>query len=783
MANKPDITRRQFMKGSALAGAGMLVPRAPIAEQAHAVSLAPRGAGPSFEDRKTDSGDTDSVTLENKFVRIELNSKSGDIKGLYNKRSGKQYIAATRWARAFRLNVPFPKRVTGYMSDYSANSLDSWRQTQCNITRDRDTNSQIIKVRYPTLESEAERFQIEVNYSIRLPDDRDEATLQLEISNNSPYRIKEVFFPWISGVGVIEGDQTDTFVTPNIIRSLADLRRRYRLRDNWEEYPYLLDVPRWPGGYSLTMPWMDHGGRREGLYLASLSREGIYHMLMVQDFGDEKQPILAFAWAIPCYLAPGKSWRSPEFVLSLHRGDWHAAADKYRTSLDGWYQKPDTSREFKTAFASFNSCFATRDFGEIANLAEDIRKYGLRHLVMWNFGDYYPNVTEEDDVSVDPPRLGLFTPQWGGLAKLRAANEKAHSLGVRTGIIFSQRLWNKDTLTPELRGLAEKWVLRRESGDPLAESWDHQRLGAAQWSYIQPIFGHLSYIMCNAVKDWQDFAIHNILEVLGQAGYSMMFYDEAVENNLCFSPGHNHSDVSAPCMAAHGFLKSLKAAMRKSNPDAILIGEGVDLLASQVVDTGWVWRLPSNPEVFRYTLPWMILAAATDVDPAQANNHFVLGLHLAIMPKALDNGKKLSDFPEFAQHVAGLASFRQRTERYWVDGTFQDDVGLRVSGAFGKVYKTPQELAIMVANLSNKPAVADFELDSNLYAITSASFSVISSSRPGASGRAEKPKDVLKGTRHLRPYEVIAVVFQRAPQPKVGSAEAAAVWLPPQHET
>ena len=89
----------------------------------------------------------------------------------------------------------------------------------------------------------------------------------------------------------------------------------------------------------------------------------------------------------------------------------------------------------------------------------------------------------------------------------------------------------------------------------------------------------------------------------------------------------------------------------------------------------------------------------------------------------------------------------------------------------------------MVANLSNKPAVADFELDSNLYAITSASFSVISSSRPGASGRAEKPKDVLKGTRHLRPYEVIAVVFQRAPQPKVGSAEAAAVWLPPQHET
>ena len=54
---------------------------------------------------------------------------------------------------------------------------------------------------------------------------------------------------------------------------------------------------------------------------------------------------------------------------------------------------------------------------------------------------------------------------------------------VRTGICFSVCLWNKDTLTPELRKLAEKWVIRRESGDPLTESWQHQHVGAAQWAY------------------------------------------------------------------------------------------------------------------------------------------------------------------------------------------------------------------------------------------------------------------------------------------------------------
>jgi hypothetical protein len=38
---------------------------------------------------------------------------------------------------------------------------------------------------------------------------------------------------------------------------------------------------------------------------------------------------------------------------------------------------------------------------QIAELAEHIRKYGLRHLVAWSFGDYYPKVTVPDDLSID----------------------------------------------------------------------------------------------------------------------------------------------------------------------------------------------------------------------------------------------------------------------------------------------------------------------------------------------------------------------------------------------
>ena len=749
MTNRAEISRRQFMRRSVLASAGFLAPGIPTAE-------------PMCAEGPTVTADNGSPTLlENEMLRLEVNSKSGDITGLYNKRTGTEYIAARRWARAFRLNVPYPKYVTGYNADYSGNALDSWQQTNCLITSERRPGSQILKVRYPTLESPAGEFEIELSYNIRLPDDSDEAFFQLEVTNRSQYRVKEVFFPWVSGVGAVEDRETDTFVTSETIRRVAELRTEQG--SNWEEYPYLLGSPIWPcGPYSLSMPWINLGGRREGLYLASLTRETPVHMLILQNFGNETDPVLGIAWAFAPYVEPGKSWRTPEIVLSLHAGDWHTAADKYRASLSGWEHKADTPPEFKKPFASFNSFFTTQNFDQITDLAEDIRKYGVHDLVMWNFGDYYPNVLEEDDLSADPPRLGLMTSQWGGLARLKAANEKAHSLGVRTGIIFSQRLWNRNALTPVLRALAKKWVIRSESGDPLTESWHHQHLGAAQWSHDRPYLGQEDYIMCDAVKDWQNFAIHNIVEVLGQAGYSMMFYDQAaVETNLCFSPQHHHSDPNAPSLSAYDFVKALRTAMRKANPNAILIGEGWNAVVSQGLDMGWTWIAPPNPEVFRYTLPWVFNAMATDVDRGQANKYFVLGIHLAIVAKSLENGKKLSDFPEFAQHSAHLASFREKTERFWLDGTFQDDVGLRISGAFGKVYTASKEVGIIVGNLTDKAVDASFELDSSRYGISALNYSIVSSGGLSESGEAGKRGTVLSVTRPLAAFEVIGVIFER----------------------
>jgi hypothetical protein len=749
MDRKLHITRRQFMKESALASAGVLMTGAEGANALHERHSVQAFGGEGENYR----------TIENGFVRIGVSSDNGAITSLFNKRSRKEYIATPQQARSFRLVVPDRYRVTGYNADWSANALDSWKQTNCTISIKRIAENQIMTVLYPELESAAGKFPIKAGYSIRLADNSEDAVLQFNVFNHSNFCVNEVFFPWISGMGAVDGIEIDEFVAPNIIRSIPDLSQAYNRDSNWEEYPYLLGVPQWPSGYSLSMPWMNYGGSSEGFYLASRSREGIRHMLMIQDFGVPKDPILAFAWAFVPYIEPDKAWQTPEIVLSLHAGDWHAAADKYRTSLQGWYRKPNLTPDSKMTFASFNSFFTSRDFMQIATLAKDIKKYGLNDLVMWNFGDYYPNVLEEDDLSVDPPHLGEFTPQWGGLSKLQRANGVAEALGVRTGIIFSQRLWNKSALTPELQKLAEKWVVRTAAGDPITESWTHEHFGADQWGRY---FGYIEYVMCSAVQEYQDFAIQNIVGVLGEGGYSAMFFDQAVESLLCFSKEHNHSTASAPSIASRAFLESLTKAMRERNPNWRLVGEGWELLASQSMDMGWVWSGESNAEVFRYTLPWAKVARAVDVDPSDANRHLVLGVHLAIIPKGIESGKKLSDFPEFAQHVASLVDFRKKTERFWVDGIFADDLGLKVVGAFGKIYRTPDEVSVMIANLTNQPSTANFELNSLYYNIESTSFSVVSSRGDISQRSAERLDGVLKGNMTLSGYEVMAVIFQRS---------------------
>lgn len=660
------------------------------------------------------------VTLENDLVALTVDGRNGCITGLWSKLTGRGHLTHGRRAEAFRVVMPLRDRISGWFCDPLGHACDSSSQRAAAVQVERRGPKQVLEVTYNALRSDAGTHAVAVEYQAVLEDDSDEIAPRFALTNESSNVVTEAHFPWLVTLRHVADER---LVYPNVIRRLRDLFPIPQ-EGNWEEYPVLLHgttgrAPYWPGVGGMSMPWVDVGDEQGGIYLASLDHTGRQHSLVVRDHGDGEsiEPGLTFAFLLET--GPGQHWESPTMVLSPHAGDWHTGADKYRQSIRSWYRPPDVSAHASRSLGAFTTTLTSRDFGEIEELAEDISRYGLTELQVFTFSNYFPLLAEDDDLVHDPPRLGLLTRQFGGRERFRAAVSAARArFGVRTGIILSQRLWNVATLTPDLADKAEAWVMERSSGAP---AWRHNHFGADAWGGFR---GEQLYVMCPAVEDWQELTIANCRRILVETGATILFFDQAAEYWPCFNEAHAHPDPSASLRASPTLLERLRKELREVDSDAILIGEGAEVVTSQHLDLGWHWefrekdgplQLP-NPEVTRYTLPRLRFGLPLADDIPTANRWFALGLYLAVIPRGLESGKRLSDFPRFAEHLSRLAALRGRLERSLVHGTFVDDAGIAAEGALAKVYATDDELAVVVASLASDRRRATVRIDPTRWA-------------------------------------------------------------------
>ncbi|MGH2380197.1 MAG: DUF6259 domain-containing protein, partial [Candidatus Limnocylindria bacterium] len=641
-------------------------------------------------------------------MSLRLTSR-GTIESLQDRRTGREFIVDPTWSTLFRISLPLKERVGPYFVDPHGHGLLAEAQPLADVTSAADTRGRMLRLAHRGLVSDAGRFEVDVDVEIRLPSDDDAFRFVLSVRNGTSHRIPNLMFPLLGGCGAhTEGGDEDVLVFPSRIVPMRELLP-HNQPANWEEQPYvaLADPLTW-GPYGLGMPWLNIGGIESGLYLASHDATGLQHSLVLQDVTDGRahrgshdtsvRPYVV-GWDLLCDVGPGETWNSPEIIVSPHLGDWHAVSDRYRDHLRGWY-RPARRPRFSNTVASFNTVLTEGRFGQIVDLARDVRQYGLRDLVTWNFGDYYPNAGEPDDFASPTPRLGQLSDQLGGPDALRAATDQARQLGVAVGCIFSQRLWNTATLTDELRAEAEHAVIRRETGAPAVEGWRHQHHRAAQWD---PNFAAELFVMCPALPSWQERAIANIEAVVDRGGYQTFFCDQAIEDQPCWNSGHAHPAPSDSLRASPAFLARLRERLQAVDADSRLIAEGFEIRSSQHADLLWCWtdrlkpgRRQSHPEVWRYTLPGIPIALTIDDDLPTANRWFAQGVHLAIVPRSLESGKRLSDFPGFAAHVGQLIALRAACADDLAIERYVDTVGIVASDAVATGYRGSDVLALVV---------------------------------------------------------------------------------------
>jgi hypothetical protein len=643
--------------------------------------------------------------LENSKIIVGVSEENGSIVKLVNKTVGKDYVANERHARLFRLMVP--------LTDWWGHPIDSWEQKAEKVTVKETKGYSEARIIYNGLRSRAGEFPINVECTITLAKDSDEVNFSIEIRNNSEHTVTAVMFPWISGIKEIEeSPEGDMLVFPCSKMSLRDL-----LKD--QRYYRPTDLPRrhffrYGTGGGPRIPWINIGGANHGICIISKDSRLQYQGLSFEPLYDKGNITgISFTWVYQPHIEKGETWKSMDVAVALHDGDWHIAADKYRHWLEGWYKKPDTPRWLKESigFQNYNLVLwddeVSRTYDEIPKLAKEAKEMGFPLMMLWRIYDWKPHGAKRG--WYNKRRWEKPVEEWGGARRLKEMLQKAEKMGVKA-MPMCNGLRVLDLQAPEYKEkyarCSIKNVLGLETRDPGYTYslwgpdpgvWNRQE----QW-----------VVMCFGVPEWRDRCFNLVEKMLKEFGFNSFFLDQCFEQHMCFDETHPHKKPNETQKYTFEFAKRVREMVRTHKPDSVLGGEVCEAVMSQAVDFFWDWGWEYRyPEPFRYTMPWVLLAYVVEYGLDRINKAFVLGFLLnSILARGQYPIDKISDFPEVTTHIRKLADLRKRAAKYLAYGDFRDEIGLRTSGGFAKLYTTEEGAAVALANLEPKSVTVDVEI-------------------------------------------------------------------------
>ena len=144
----------------------------------------------------------------------------------------------------------------------------------------------------------------------------------------------------------------------------------------------------WGYPVRLFAPWLDVSGPGGGMALINYMVEPQNGALCFENLAGYGAGLnLALGWAHLVRLAPGERWTSPPMGISVHGGDWHRTADRYREWFDAVHP-PDLSRpHLRTGIGFQNVLFRGFDGTPIRPLVDPRsqidRRSGVDHLCVW----------------------------------------------------------------------------------------------------------------------------------------------------------------------------------------------------------------------------------------------------------------------------------------------------------------------------------------------------------------------------------------------------------------
>jgi hypothetical protein len=676
-------------------------PGAPLKLRLRAdIRRAANGAAPSLSAPQIDyTVDPKAfVSIEDDQARATFMRGTGALTGLFDKTAGVDCIAGADTAPPFELRY-LPKGAAKPVAIApEAMKLTSLEETPGGLMM-------------------TYRFSGDASARLSATLNGGELAWSVDVDNRSDLDIVEVECPRVPGVRLGDRSEDDFLITPNW---QGGIETSDPVRTGGDQIGYPC------GG---AMAWLDLYEKRpeHGLYLSS---HGLYlsshdQALMgcvLRAVPQAGADALTFSVTKYAHVRPGSRWASPPAVIGLHSGDWHTAADAYRSWARTWMKEPNPPEWVREADGWLGLVVSADGphipFRRLPEFLKPMRQLGTNYIQVWG----------QMTGGVNCDALPYPNPVLGNLDEFKAAIREVQRWGGHITFYVSSQFWRVDYGEGDMLGTTPRamipagvptwdwnewrnYAIRSYSGE---FSGDSDLTAAEKAKYGVP---WRRTVLCPFTDAWanEHLKYWTVDQYGANYGANGIYLDEtnAASERICFAENHGHEHHGIWGASLTRDMKAMVEGGRQRDPGWTFATEGCGDAIGQYADINlispacarkdgmWGANRRFAPEVFHYTFPEYILynGEANGMYDKSSDDCF-LDVHVL--------GNR---YDTFGVSPAGpYVALRQRVKQLLYRARFMDNVGLSVGNSAVRAKINVLEDAqnnVRIINIANPAHIED----------------------------------------------------------------------------